>query len=86
MATCLGTMKSENIKLYNTVQVQKLEAETQPIKENTNTHYHSWVSAKQSVQYGSVLFSPDQSGTVQISTVQFGTVWFGSVCSYSHFH
>lgn len=29
MTTCLGTMMSDSTKLYNTVQVQKLEAELQ---------------------------------------------------------
>lgn len=29
MTTCSGTMMSDSTKLYNTVQVQKLEAELQ---------------------------------------------------------
>lgn len=33
MTTCLGTMMSESTKLYNTVQVQKLEAELQLVPE-----------------------------------------------------
>lgn len=33
MMTCLGTMMNDSTKLYNTVQVQKLEAELQLVLE-----------------------------------------------------
>lgn len=36
MTTCLGTMMGDNTKLYNTMQVQKLEAELQLIPETNH--------------------------------------------------